>query len=35
MDGDTEVVAVLGELLGDFDPHALLDVVQDLLSPLS
>ena len=31
VDFDTEFVAVLGELLRDLDPHALLDVVQDLL----
>ncbi len=31
MDGDAELVAVLGELLGHLDAHALLDVVQDLL----
>ena len=31
VDLDAELVAVLGELLGDLDPHALLDVVQDLL----
>ena len=31
VDGDAELVAVLGELLGDLDAHALLDVVQDLL----
>ena len=28
---DAELVAILGEPLGDIDPHALLDVVQDLL----
>ena len=31
VDGDAEFVAVLGEAAGDVDPHALLDVVQDLL----
>ena len=31
VDLDAEFVAVLGELLRDLDPHALLDVVQDLL----
>ena len=31
MDLDPQLVAVLGELAGDLDPHALLDVVQDLL----
>ena len=31
VDLDAQLVAVLGELAGDLDPHALLDVVQDLL----
>ena len=31
VDGDAELVAILGEALGDVDQHALLDVVQDLL----
>ena len=31
VDGDAEVVAILGELLGHLDAHALLDVVQNLL----
>jgi hypothetical protein len=31
VDDDAEVAAILGEPLGDVDPHALLDVVQDLL----
>ena len=31
VDGDPELVAILGEALGDVDQHALLDVVQDLL----
>ena len=31
VDLDAELVAILGELLGDLDAHALLDVVQDLL----
>ena len=31
MDGDAELAAVAAEFLGDLDPHALLDVVQDLL----
>ena len=31
VDGDAELVAILGEALGDLDAHALLDVVQDLL----
>ncbi len=31
VDGDAQFVAIAGELLGDFDAHTLLDVVQDLL----
>ena len=31
VDPDAELVAIFGEPLGDIDPHALLDVVQDLL----
>ena len=31
VDLDAELVAILGELLGHVDQHALLDVVQDLL----
>src|SRR6266852_2861475 len=31
VDRDAELVAVLGEAAGDVDPHALLDVVEDLL----
>ena len=31
MDRDAELVAVLGEAARDVDPHALLDVVEDLL----
>src|SRR6202142_2981181 len=31
MDPDAELAAILGEPLGDIDPHALLDVVEDLL----
>src|SRR5207248_5961458 len=31
VNGDAEVVTVLGEAAGELDPHALLDVVQNLL----
>ena len=31
VDLDAQIVAILGEALGHFDAHALLDVVQDLL----
>ena len=31
MDDDPERVAILGKPLRDVDPHALLDVVKDLL----
>ena len=31
MDPDAELAAILGEPLGDIDPHTLLDVVEDLL----
>ena len=31
MDGDAQVVTILGEAARELDAHALLDVVQDLL----